>query len=151
MMFGLKTTPTTFQRIIMGIIGEYIPSFMHVFLNDFAVYSQQNEHLDHLRLCLEKGREYRLNLNPAKCVFGVTSGNLLGHIVSKDGIAVDPDKVRAILETPALNNTKALSSFLGKIQWHSRMIRHLVDFAKPLHVVVHQLSFQWTEPEEKAY
>ena len=64
---------------------------------------------------------------------------------------VDPDKVRAILETPALNNTKALSSFLGKIQWHSRMIRHLVDFAKPLHVVVHQLSFQWTEPEEKAY
>ena len=83
MMFRLKTTPTTFQRIIMGIIGEYIPSFMHVFLNDFAVYSQQNEHLDHLRLCLEKGREYRLNLNPAKCVFGVTSGHLLGHIVSK--------------------------------------------------------------------
>ena len=39
MMFGLKTTPTTFQRIIMEIFGEYIPTFMEVFLNDFAVYS----------------------------------------------------------------------------------------------------------------
>ena len=41
---------------------------------------------------------------PAKCVFGVASGNLLGHVVSQEGIAVDPDKVKAILEAPAPNN-----------------------------------------------
>ena len=52
MMFGLKMAPATFQRIIMEIFGEYIPGFMHVFLYDFAVYSRQKEHLDHLRLCL---------------------------------------------------------------------------------------------------
>ena len=57
-----------------------------------------------------------MSLNLAKCVFGVTSGNLLGHIVSKDGIAVDPDKVRAILQAPAPNNAIALSRFLGKIR-----------------------------------
>ena len=114
MMFRLKITPTTFQRIIMEIFGESIPAFMQVFLDDFAVYSRQNEHLDHLWLFLQKCREYRLSLNPAKCVFGVTSGNLLGHIVSKDGIAVDPDKVREILEAPAPSNAKALSRFLGQ-------------------------------------
>ena len=116
MMFGLKTAPATFQRIIMEIFGEFIPGFMQVFLDDFAVYSRHGDHLDHLRLCLEKCREYRLSLNPAKCVFGVASGNLLGHVVSREGIAVDPDKVKAILEAPAPNNAKALSRFLGQIR-----------------------------------
>ena len=151
MMFGLKMTPTTFQRIIMEIFGEYIPTFMQVFLDDFVVYSRHNEYLDHLRLCLEKCREYRLSLNPAKCVFGVTSGNMLGHIVSKDGIAVDLDKVTEILEALAPSNAKALSQFLRQIRWHSRMIRHLDDFATPLHAAVHRLPFQWAEPKEKAY
>ena len=97
MMFGLKTAPATFQRIIMEVFGEFIPTFMQVFLDDFAVYSRKGEHLDHLRLCLEKCRGYRLSLNLAKCIFGVTNGTLLGHIVSKEGIAMDPDKVKAIL------------------------------------------------------
>ena len=74
MMFGLKTALTTFQRITMEIFGEFISAFMQVFLDDFAVYSRKREHLDHLRLCLEKRRRYQLSLNPSKCVFGVTSG-----------------------------------------------------------------------------
>ena len=90
-------------------------------------------------------------MNLAKCVFGVASDNLLGHVVSKEGIAVDPDKVKAILEAPAPSNAKALSWFLGKIRWHSRMIRHLADFATPLHAAVHRVPFQWGDTEEKAY
>ena len=69
MMFGLKTTSATFQRIIMEIFREFIPTFMQVFLDDFAVYSKKGEHLDHLRLCLERCRGYRLSLNLVKCVF----------------------------------------------------------------------------------
>ena len=121
----------------MEIFGEFIPAFMQVFLDDFAVYSQEGEHLQYLRLCLEKCRVYRLSLNPAKCVFGVSSGALLGHIVSKDGIAVDPDKVKAILEAPAPTTAKALSRFLGQIRWHSRMLWYLTDLATPLHAAVH--------------
>jgi hypothetical protein len=66
---------------------------------------------------------------------------LLGHIVSKHGIAMDPDKVKAILEALVPHNTKALSRFLGQIRWHSRMIRHLADFATPLHAAVHREPF----------
>jgi hypothetical protein len=76
---------------------------------------------------------------------------LLGHIVSKEGIAMDPDKVKAILEAPAPHNAKALSRFLGQIRWHSWMIRHLADFATPLHATVHREPFSWTEEEEKAF
>ena len=53
MMFVLKTAPATLQRIIMEIFGEYIQGFMQVFQDDFAVYSRETEHLDHLRLCLK--------------------------------------------------------------------------------------------------
>jgi hypothetical protein len=148
MMFGLKTAPTTFQRIIIEIFEEYIPGFMQVFIEDFAVFGTCKAHLQHVELCLKKCREACLSLNPAKCAFAVTKGMLLGHIVSKDGIAMDPDK--AILEAPAPHNAKALSRFLGQIRWHNRMICHLADFATPLHVVVHREPFTWTEEEEKA-
>ena len=67
----------------------------------------------HLRMCLEKCWEFRLSLNTTKCVFGVTNGMLLGHIVSKEGIAVDPDKVTTILKAPTPTNAKAFSRFLG--------------------------------------
>ena len=67
---------------------------------------------------------------------------MLGHIVSEEGIAVNPDKVKAILEAPAPLNAKALSQFLGEIRWHSRMIRYLGDVATPLHTEVHKTPFQ---------
>ena len=68
MMFGLKTVPATFQCIFTEIFNEYIPPFMQVFLDDFAMYGQRLEYMTQLRLY-----QARLNLNPAKCAFLVTS------------------------------------------------------------------------------
>ena len=127
MMFGLKTAPATFHSVIQENFHEYIPTFMQGFLDDFAVYCRKIDHFDHLRLCLERSRQGRPSLNPTKCAFGVTSGTLLCHIVSEKGIAVDPNKVKAILESPTPTNAKALSRFMGQIRWHSRMIRYLVE------------------------
>ena len=124
---------------------------MQVFLDDFAVYGTTTDHFTHLQLCLERCRTARLSLNPAKCAFGVTNGALLGHIVSKEGIAVDPNKISMITYVKTLTNAKSLSRFLGQIRWHSRMIRYLADFATPLHAAVHRTPFQWTATEEKAY
>ena len=59
-------------------------------------------------MCLEKCQNVRLSLNPAKCAIRVTSGTLLGHILSKEGIVVDPSKVREILARAAPRNAKAL-------------------------------------------
>ena len=124
---------------------------MQVFLDDFAIYSRRTDHFEHLRLCLERCQQGRLSLNPVKCAFGVTSGTLLGHIVSWDGIAVDLDEVKAIMEVPPPTNAKALSRFLGQIRWHSRMIRYLADVPTALHVVVHKTPFQWLIAEQDAY
>ena len=54
-----------------------------------------------------------MSLNPAKCAFAVTSGALLGHIVSKEGLVVDPQKIRVILMVRAPRNVKELQRFLG--------------------------------------
>ena len=74
---------TTFQCIIAEIFEEYISAFVQVFLNNFAFYEQQNKHLAHLHLCLEQRQHAQLGLNPAKCVFYVSTGALLSHIVSR--------------------------------------------------------------------
>ena len=66
MMSGLKTTPATFQSIIVEIFYDYILAFMQLFLDDFVVYNQRVDHLEHLRLCLDKCRTARLSLNPGK-------------------------------------------------------------------------------------
>ena len=152
MMFGLKTTPTTFQRTSIEIFGEYILAFMKVFLDDFVVYGTGGEHLGHLRLCLERCRTACLSLNPAKCTFGVITRALLRHIVSKEGIEVDPNKIKAIIEVKTPTNAKALSRFLGQIRWNSRMLRYLADFTTPLHAIVHRTPFKWTaNTQDNAY
>ena len=63
-----------------------------------------------------------MRLNPKKCVFGVTSGKLLGHIVSERGIEVDPDKIKAIQEMPVSKTEKDVREFIRKLQYISRII-----------------------------
>ena len=97
--------------LIQEIFNDYIPAFMQVFLDDFVVYSRKTTHFEHLRLCLERCRPGQLRLNLTKCAFEVTTDSLLGHIVSEEGIVVDPDKIKAIMEAPTPTNAKALSQF----------------------------------------
>ena len=111
MTFGLKNASTTFQRMVQGIFHDYLTSFMRVFLDDFNVFGEKAKHLAQLRLCLQRCRETRLSLNPTKCVFGVNSGVLLGHVISKEGISMDEKKVQAINDLEAPKNEKELERF----------------------------------------
>jgi hypothetical protein len=62
---------------------------MKIFLNDFTMYSDMDSHLQKLKLCFQKCREYGINLNPNKCAFMVFSRMILGFIVSKEGKLLD--------------------------------------------------------------
>ena len=73
-----------------------------------------------------------MRLNPKKCTFGVTSGKLLGHIVSERGIDVDPKKTKAILDMPAPRTEKEIRGFLGRLQYISRFIARLTDICEPI-------------------
>ncbi len=75
---------------------EYLDKFVVVYLDDILVYSKnEEEHAEHLRLVLEKLREHQLYAKYSKCEFWLSEVTYLGHVISKDGIAVNPERVQA--------------------------------------------------------
>ena len=106
---------------------------VEVYVDDMIVKSQDKaDHLAALQRFFERIRQFRLRLNPKKCTFGVTSGKLLGHIVSERGIEVDPKKIKAIHDMPAPRNEKKIRYFLGRLQYISRFISRLTDICEPI-------------------
>ena len=101
--------------MVQEIFYDYLTDFMKVFVDDFSVAGERAKHLFQLRLCLQRCRDTRLKLNPAKFAFAIKSGILLGHIVSKEGLSIDPDKVKAIQEMKPPGNPKELERFMGKV------------------------------------
>jgi hypothetical protein len=97
MPFGLMNAGATFQRAMdIMFVGER-DKFVVIYLDDLMVFSNSDaEHLLHLRQTFEKCRKFGLSLNPKKSHFAMQEGKILGHIVSKEGIKVDPKRVEAI-------------------------------------------------------
>ena len=90
---------------------------VEVYVDDMIVKSPDRvDHLPALQRFFERIRQFRLRLNPKKCTFGVTSGMLLGHIVSECGIEVNPEKIRVILDMPTLMTEREIRGFLGILQ-----------------------------------
>ncbi len=91
MPFGLINAGATFQRAMdIAFVGER-DKFIVIYLDDMTVFSKgDKEHLDHLRQTFAKCRQYGLSLNPKKSFFAMEEGKLLGHIVSKEGVRIDP-------------------------------------------------------------
>jgi hypothetical protein len=90
MPFGVKNGPPTYQKAVTNAFREYIDVFMKIFLNDFIVFIDMSTHLEKLKKCFLKCKEYGISLNPEKCAFMVCSGSTLGFIVSKEGKTIDP-------------------------------------------------------------
>jgi hypothetical protein len=92
MPFGLINAGATFQREMDVDFHGLINHSVVVYLDDVTVFSKNNKyHLSHLRVVLEQCRKFGISLNPKKSVFTVEKGNLLGFIVSKYGIIIDPE------------------------------------------------------------
>ena len=107
MPFGLTNAPTTFQRLMSHVFKEYIRNFLEVYMDDLCIPSKKRaKNLEHLKLIFEKCKIYRICLNPEKCVFMACQGKILGHIVSKNGISTDFEKIKIIIELPRPKNAK---------------------------------------------
>ena len=112
----------------------------------------RGDHFEALDRFLARVEKYNLRLNPKKCIFGVTSGKLLGHIVSQKGIEVDPDKVKAIQDMPVPKTEKEVRGFLGKIQYISRFISKLTTIYEPIFKVLRKgQKVEWDEQCQKLF
>ncbi|KAL2631182.1 hypothetical protein R1flu_015868 [Riccia fluitans] len=152
MPFGLKNAPSTFQRVVTTAFEEYLNEFMQTYLDDFTIYGSRTDHLGHLRKCLEKCRKFSISLNPDKSVFGVSSGVLLGHIISKDGLLLDPAKIDAILQMEAPGDLKGVQCFIGAVGYYRRFIRDFAHIALPLFGLLQtDQTFEWSEDCQVAF
>ena len=131
MPFRLMNVGATFQRAMDIKFSEEIGYFIVIYLDDIIVYSKTDEeHLIHLRKVFEKCRKFGFSLNPKKTLFGLQEGKLLGHIISKEGIRIDPKRIDGILQINHPRNIKELQSFIGKINFLRRFIPNLVELLR---------------------
>ena len=133
MPFGLKNTGATYMRAITTMSHDMMHKEIEVHVDDVIIKSKtQVDHVQDLRKLLERVRRYDLKLNPVKCAFGVPFGKLLGFIVSRRGIELDPSKIKAIRDLPSPKNKTEVMSLLGRLNYISRFIAQLTTTCEPI-------------------
>uniref|UniRef100_A0A2N9IH86 Uncharacterized protein n=1 Tax=Fagus sylvatica TaxID=28930 RepID=A0A2N9IH86_FAGSY len=152
MPFGLKNAGATYQRAMVTLFHDMIHHEIEVYVDDMIAKSRTaQDHLTDLRKLFQRLKKYQLRLNPNKCAFGVTSGKLLGFIVSGRGIEIDPAKVQAIRSMPAPKTEKEIRSFLGRINYIARFIAQLTATCEPLFKLLRKdVKIKWTEDCQKS-
>src|SRR5262249_41253596 len=143
----------TYQRAMMAIFHDMMHVHMEVYVDDVLVKSRtRSNHAEVLRVVLQRAKEHQLKMNPKKCVFGVSSGKLLGFIVSKRGIEIDPNKAKAITEMPPPKNVKELRGLIGRLQFIRRFISQLSQRCKPFYDLLKGgVQFQWNDKWKEAF
>ena len=132
LQFGLKNVGATFQRAMeMSYAFHDIKHIVQPYLDDLPAHSmKRQDHLMHLKEIFIRCRHYNIWLNLHKCVFCVQSNRLLGFIISKEGIRVDPLKVEALLNLPAPSSLNQLQSLQGKENFLCRFIDNYAELTQ---------------------
>ena len=145
--FGLKNSPSVFQRLMSDVLAELLGKTCMVFLDDIIVFSTTwEEHLQHLREVFSRLRDYNLCAHPEKSIIGTDQLLYLGHIISAEGNLPDPAKLEAVSKIQPPTTTTELRAFLGLVGYYRRFIDHFASRASPLHNLLRQENTEgWTE------
>ena len=152
MPFGLTNAPATFNRMMDRIFWQH-RAFVGTFFDDIIVFSKtEEEHHQHLKTVFEEFRKHRLVINGKKSEFFMEEIHFLGHIISKDGVRMDPAKIKAIQEWPDLKTVHKVRSFIGLCSYYRRYIRQFALIASTLHDLTKKgVKFRWTQKEIDAF
>jgi len=153
MPFGLTNAPTYFVDLMNRVFRDQLNKFVLMFIDDILVYSQiAEEHKMHLRVVLEILRKHQLRAKYSKCHFWKNEVSFLGHVVSGNGVAVDPAKVVAIQDWDRPKNAMDAWSFLGLVGYYQWFIK---DFSKVAALLIGLTKknqvFTWDAKCEQAF
>nr|XP_013767485.1 PREDICTED: uncharacterized protein LOC102206490 [Pundamilia nyererei] len=130
---GITGAPATFQRLMEKAVGDMHLLQVLVYLDDIIVFGRTlEEHEQRLLKVLDRLEEFGLKLSLDKCQFCQSQVKYVGHIVSKDGIATDPEKVEVVRNWPEPTDLKTLRSFLGFCGYYRRFIANYSSIVRPL-------------------
>jgi hypothetical protein len=153
MSFGLMNVLAYFMYLMNSVFMDYLDKFVVVFIDDILIYSQnEQEHEEHLRKVLQRLRDFQLYAKLSKCVFWISEVLFLGHIINRDGLAMDPKKVAAILDWKTPKDVRGIKSFIGMAGYYRRFIEGFSKIARPMTALLaKKVELKWTPACQKSF
>ncbi|KAK8916849.1 hypothetical protein KSP39_PZI022199 [Platanthera zijinensis] len=147
MPFGLKNAGATYQRMMDHVFKEQKSRNLEVYVDDLLIKSRSlPQHLIDLAETFSTLRGFKIKLNPLKCIFGASKGKFLGHLLTPEGLAPNPDKVKVILDMAPPRSPKEVQQLGGRLAGLGRFISRVGDKSAPFFKTLRGASkFQWTE------
>lgn len=141
MPFGLCNAPSTFQRLMERIFGAQHFQTLLLYLDDVIIFSSTvADHLQRLDTVLSRLHQENLKVKLEKCCFFKPEVRYLGHVISKEGVATDPDKTSAVSKWARPTTVSELRSFLGFASYYRRFVEGFARVAAPLHHLVAEVT-----------
>ena len=147
MPFGLTNAPAAFMDLMNRVFSPYLDKFVIIFIDDILVYSGSlEEHAEHLRIVFKILRERRLYAKFSKFQFWLDKVAFLGHVISEEGISVDPQKIEAIVNWKPPTNVSEVRSFLGLASYYRKFVEGFSKIATPLtNLLKKDQKFEWSD------
>ena len=154
MPFGLCNAPATFQRLMQQCLSGQLAESLFIYLDDVILYSCDfHSHLQHLDSVFQRLWKHGLKLRLDKCTLLQNEVKFLGHVVDRQGVRPDPDKVAAVRDWPTPSTVREVRAFLGLAGYYRRFVPSFAAIARPLNnlligvpnnVKSHKCSIDWT-------
>jgi hypothetical protein len=154
MPFSLKNAGATYQRMMQNCLESQIGCNIQVYIDDVVITTRKEESLiSDLAETFDNLNRYKLKLNPTKCSFGVSAGQLLGLLVSAKGIEANPEKIQAILTMGKPTKLHDVQKLAGRVATLSQFIARLGEKALPFYALMKKSDdkFEWTEEADVAF
>jgi hypothetical protein len=154
MPFGLKNVGATYQRMMQNCLGSQIGRNIQVYIDDMVITTRKEEALiNDLKETFDNLDRYKLKLKPIKCSFGVSTGQLLGFLVSARRIEANREKIQVILTMGKPAKLHEVHQLAGRLAVLSRFVARLGEKALPFYALMKKLDkkFEWTEEADAAF
>jgi dsDNA-binding SOS-regulon protein len=154
MPFSLKNAGATYQRMMQNYLGSQIGRTIQVYIDNVVITTRKEESLiSDLAETFDNLNRYKLKLNPTKCSFDVSAGQLLGFLVSARGIEANPEKIQAILTMGKPTKLHNMQKLAGRVAALSRFVARLGEKALPFYALMKKSDdkFEWIEEADVAF
>ena len=147
MPFSLTNAPATFMDLMNRVFQPYLDRFVIIFIDDILVYpGSSEEHSEHLRIVLQTLRERQLYAKLSKCQFWLDRVAFIGHVISAEGVSVDPQKIEAVVNWKPPKNVSEVRSFLGLAGYYKKFVEGFSKITAPLTKLTRKdVKYDWVD------
>jgi hypothetical protein len=151
--FGLTNASAHFMYLMNSVFMLELDNFIVVFIDDILIYSKsEEEHVQHLHIILQRLWDHQLYAKFSKCAFWLKEVPFLGHVISAEGIAVDPSKIQEVLDWKSSRSVTQIRSLLGLVGYYRWFIPNFSKIAKPMTKLLEkEAKFKWSPQCKEAF